>query len=137
MVSERFIQASRQKLEELGRPLGELRLCAVQIDGTELKNYHLVVALGIGPDGRKTVLGLREGATENATVVCELLADLARRGLDFGVPRLGVLDDSKALYAAVRRHAGEAALIQRCQIHIAGRDPPFRRGGKSPPRANP
>src|SRR5450755_347663 len=43
--------------------------------------------------------------------------DLAARGLDFGVPRLYVLDGGKALAAAVRRHAGEAALIQRCQVH--------------------
>ena len=28
-----------------------------------------------------------------------------------------MLDGSKALAAAVRRHAGEAALIQRCQVH--------------------
>ena len=33
------------------------------------------------------------------------------------MPRLYVLDGSKALQAAVRRQAGEAALIQRCQIH--------------------
>ena len=77
----------------------------------------MMVALGIGWDGRKTVLGLREGATENATVVSELLSDLAGRGLDFGVPRLYVLDGSKALAAAVRRHAGQAACIQRCQVH--------------------
>ena len=62
-------------------------------------------------------MGLREGATENATVVSELLSDLAGRGLDFGVPRLYVLDGSKALAAAVRRHAGQAACIQRCQVH--------------------
>jgi hypothetical protein len=41
------------------------------------------------------VLGLREGATENAAVVSELLGDLAARGLDFGVPRLYVLDGGK------------------------------------------
>ena len=117
-ASGHFIQASRQKLQELlERPLGELRLCALLIDGTAFKSTTMVVALGIGCDGRKTVLGLREGATENATVVGALLEDLAARGLDFTVPRLYVLDGSKALLAAVRRHAGEAALIQRCQIH--------------------
>ncbi len=77
----------------------------------------MIVALGINSDGRKTVLGLREGATENAAVVSELLGDLAARGLDFSVPRLYVLDGGKALAAAVRRHAGEAAMIQRCQVH--------------------
>jgi len=73
--------------------------------------------LGIGCDGRKTVLGLREGATENTTVVGALLSDLLERGLDFSTPRLYVLDGGKALQAAVRRHAGEAAFIQRCQVH--------------------
>ena len=99
------------------RPLGELRLCAVLIDGTPFRDRQMIVALGISMDGRKTVLGLREGATENATVVSELLSDLAGRGLDFSVPRLYVLDGGKALAAAVRRHAGEAAFIQRCQVH--------------------
>jgi transposase-like protein len=48
----------------------------------------MIVALGIGCDGRKTVLGLREGATENTTVVGALLIDLLERGLDFSTPRL-------------------------------------------------
>jgi len=117
-VSDSFIASSREKLQELmERPLGELRLCAVLIDGTPFRDRQMIVALGVSIDGRKTVLGLREGATENAAVVSELLRDLAVRGLDFSVPRLYVLDGGKALAAAVRRHAGEAALIQRCQVH--------------------
>ena len=96
-VSDNFIEADREKLRELmERPLGELRLCAVLIDGTPFRDRRMIVALGICCDGRKTVLGLREGATENATVVSELLSDLAGRGLDFGVPRLYVPDGSKA-----------------------------------------
>jgi transposase-like protein len=114
-VSGNFVEASREKLRELlERPLGELRICAVLIDGSPFRDSQMIVALGIGCDGRKTVLGLRQGATENATVVGELLSDLASRGLDFRVPRLYVLDGSKALLATVRRHAGEAACIQRC-----------------------
>jgi transposase-like protein len=117
-VSENFIEASREKVKQLmERPLGELRLCAVLIDGTPFKDRQMIVALGIGCDGRKTVLGLREGATENATVVAALLSDLLERGLDFSTPRLYVLDGGKALHAAVRRHAGESAFIQRCQVH--------------------
>jgi len=117
-ISERFIQASRGKLQELmERPLGELQLCAIVIDGTPFKGRQMIAAIGVGNDGKKTVLGLREGATENATVVRELLEDLARRGLDFSAPRLYVLDGAKALHSAVKRHAGEAALIQRCQAH--------------------
>jgi len=117
-VSASFIEASREKLQELlERPRGELQLGAVLIDGTPFRDRQMIVALGISIDGCKTVLGLREGATENAAVVGELLSDLAARGMDFSVPRLYVLDGGKALAAAVRRHAGEAALIQRCQVH--------------------
>src|SRR5438045_7819571 len=99
------------------RPLDQLRLCAVLIDGTPFKDRQMIVALGIGCDGTKTVLGLREGATENTTVVSALLSDLVERGLDFSAPRLYILDGGKALHAAVKRHAGEAAFIQRCQVH--------------------
>jgi transposase-like protein len=117
-VSENFIEASREKVKQLmERPLGELRLCAVLIDGTPFKDRQMMAALGIGCDGRKTVLGIREGATENTAVVSSLLSELVERGLDFSVPRLYILDGGKALHAAVRRHAGEAAFIQRCQVH--------------------
>ena len=63
------------------------------------------------------ILGLRQGATENATVVGELLGDLMNRGLDFTRPRLYVLDGCKALSAAVKKYAGGAAATQRCEVH--------------------
>ena len=83
------------------------------------------------------ILGLRQGATENATVVGELLGDLVSRGLNFSEPRLYILDGGKALTAAVKKHAGESAAIQRCQVHIAGRDPRFPEGWNVPSRASP
>lgn len=117
-VSDHFIEASRKKLRELlERDLSRLELCAVMLDGISFDGETFVVALGIGQDGRKTVLGLRQGASENAAVAGELCADLERRGLDFQRARLWVLDGAKALAAAVRKRAGEAALIQRCQLH--------------------
>ena len=117
-VSENFIEASREKVKQLmERPLGELRLCAIVIDGTPFKDRQMIVALGIGCDGRKTVLGLRQGATENTAVVSSLLSELMERGVDFSTPRLYILDGGKALTAAVRKHAGESAFIQRCQVH--------------------
>jgi transposase-like protein len=117
-VSENFIEASREKVKQLmERPLGELHLCAVLIDGTPFKDRQMIAALGIGCDGRKIVLGIREGATENTAVVSSLLSELVERGLDFSTPRLYILDGGKALAAAVRKHAGEAGFIQRCQVH--------------------
>jgi transposase-like protein len=117
-VSEHFIEASRTKLKELmERRLDKRRFCALLIDATPFEGQQMIVALGIGYDGRKTILGIRQGATENATVVGELLADLMERGLDFSEPRLYVLDGGKALHAAVKKYAGESAPIQRCQVH--------------------
>ena len=117
-VSEHFVRTSRQKVRQLlERPLDKLNLCAVYIDGIEFKGQHLIVALGVAVDGAKTVLGLRQGASENATVVGELLDDLAERGVDFSVPMLYVLDGSKALSKAVHKRAGKRALMQRCQLH--------------------
>jgi putative transposase len=117
-VSEHFIEASRAKLKELmERRLNKLQLCALLIDATPFEGQQMIVALGIGQDGRKTILGLRQGASENATVVGELLGDLMNRGLDFSTPRLYVLDGGKALHAAVKKYAGESAPIQRCQVH--------------------
>ena len=117
-ISEHFIASSRKKLDELlNRSLAHLPLCAIVIDGTIFKGQHLVVAIGIDTLGHKIVLGMIQGATENATVASGLLDQLAARGLDFAQPRLYLLDGSKALRAAIVRHAGEAAFFQRCQVH--------------------
>src|SRR6201988_5095772 len=117
-ISEHFIEASREKLTAMmERRLDKTRLCALLIDATPFEGQQMVAALGIDEYGRKTILGIRQGATENATVVGELLADLVDRGLDFTEPRLYILDGGKALSAAVKKHAGESAAIQRCQVH--------------------
>jgi putative transposase len=117
-ISEHFIEASREKLKGMmERRLDKTRLCALLIDATPFEGQQMVAALGIAQDGRKMILGIRQGATENATVVGELLGDLVSRGLDFTEPRLYVLDGGKALTAAVKKHAGESAAIQRCQVH--------------------
>ena len=113
-ISEHFIEASRAKLKDMmERRLDKMRLCALLIDATPFAGQQMVAALGISQDGRKTILGIRQGATENATVVGELLGDLMNRGLDFAELRLYVLDGGKALHAAVKKYAGESAPIQR------------------------
>jgi transposase-like protein len=72
----------------LERRLDNSKLCALLIDATPFAGQRMVVALGVGQDGRKMILGLRQEATEHATVVGGLLSDLEERGLDFSEPRL-------------------------------------------------
>lgn len=117
-ISEHFIEASRERLDKLlARRLNEYALCAMLIDGTPFGDQQLITVLGLTVHGQKLVLGLRQGATENSTVVKQLLEDLRDRGVDFEVPRLYVLDGGKALFAGVRHAAGKAAIVQRCQVH--------------------
>jgi len=117
-ISHRFIQGTEQKLAELfGRDLSQLDLVAIFIDGVEIAEHCVVVALGVDADGRKHPLGLWEGTTENKTVCNALLGNLIERGLHVEQPRLFVIDGGKAIRAAVLSTFGTYAVIHRCREH--------------------
>jgi transposase-like protein len=117
-VSRHFVRATAQQLQALcEKKLGELDLVALLIDGIEFAGQTLIVALGVAADGSKHVLGLWQGATENATVGKALLEDLVERGLDPERRYLVVIDGSKGLRAALERVLGDRAAVQRCEIH--------------------
>jgi transposase-like protein len=117
-VSRRFVVQTTAQLEKWrSRSLADLDLVALLIDGLHVGEHCLVAALGIDATGQKHVLGLWDGATENATLCQSLLANLQSRGLRTDRSLLVLLDGSKALHKAVRQMFGEAALIQRCQVH--------------------
>ncbi len=116
-VSRTFVERTRHALGKLmSRQLADLRLAVMMIDGIELKERMMIVALGITTEGVKIPLGLWEGSTENATVATALLSDLVERGLDPEQGMLFVLDGSKALRKAVRTVFGEVP-VQRCVRH--------------------
>jgi transposase-like protein len=117
-VSRHFVRATAEQLHALcEKKLEELNLVALLIDGIEFKGQTLIVALGVEENGSKHVLGLWQGATENATVCTALLEDLVARGLSGQRRYLFVLDGSKALRAAVEKVFGARAEVQRCQLH--------------------
>ncbi len=117
-VSREFAQASAAQLKKLcERNLAELDLLAILIDGIHFGKQVLVVALGIDSGGKKHVLGLWQGATENTAVVKDLLEDLVTRGLASERRYVFVIDGAKALRAAIERVFGERAEVQRCQLH--------------------
>jgi putative transposase len=120
-VSRRFVAATEHALADLlVRDLTGLDLVALLVDGVRVAEHCCVVALGITIDGTKIPLALAEGATENATVVTDLLANLRDRGLDTTRPLLVVIDGAKALRRAVRE-VFDHPVIQRCQLHSVPR----------------
>jgi len=120
-ASRHFVALSAARLREwLATDLSGLDLLVVQIDGIHISEHPvLIAAIGIDAEGHKHPLALIEGATENASVAQALIDDLIERGLDPAVPRLFIIDGSKALSRAIRRSFGRQTAIQRCQIHKA------------------
>jgi hypothetical protein len=117
-VSRRFVLLSQEQLSQwLARPIGELDLPVVMIDGIHFRDRVILLALGFDAQGNKHVLGLREGSTEATRVVASLLSDLIERGLDAERVRLWVIDGGKALRKAITQTFGGLAIVQRCQEH--------------------
>jgi putative transposase len=120
-ISRRFVAATEHALAELlAADLSALDLVALMVDGIRVADRCCVVALGITIDGTKVPLALAEGATENASVVTDVLTGLRERGLDVTRPILVVIDGAKALRRAVAE-VFDHPVIQRCQLHSVPR----------------
>jgi putative transposase len=117
-VSRRFVALSQKQLTAwLTAPLGDRVFPILVIDGIVLHDHTVLIALGIDAEGKKQVLGLREGSTENSRVAKALLRDLLDRGLRQEQARLFVIDGAKALRTAIRKVFGPLGVVQRCQFH--------------------
>ena len=117
-VSREFQEASEKALKELAeRRFEDQDILIIYLDGLILGGHHVVVALGVDPQGVKHVLGLAAGASENATVVKGLLEALVSRGVKPGRRRLFVVDGSKALRHAIDAVYGTDNPVQRCRNH--------------------
>ena len=117
-VSRETIEAGTRVLQELAeRDLSELDVLVVYLDGIQFADYHVLAAVGVDADGRKHVLGLCGGASENTTVTISLLEDLVTRGLRADRRRLFVIDGAQALRKAIGQVFGSSHLVQRCRNH--------------------
>ncbi len=109
-VSRRFVALSAARLAEwLASPLGKLELPIIMIDGIHFRGRVVLVALGADAKGDKHVLALREGYSENATLVRALIGDSAlvqRCQLHKLRNVLGHLPDE--MHASVRRAMNDA-----------------------------
>lgn len=117
-ASRHLITATRAKLSaDLERRLDEVEVIGLVIDGVEVAEQTLVVALGVSRGGDKIPLGLWQGSTENAALCTSLLQGMIERGLRVDGKILCVIDGSKALRKALRDVFGDLAVVQRCQVH--------------------
>jgi len=117
-VSRAAIEASEAEVEALlSRRFDDVKLLVIYIDGLIFGKYTMIGAIGVDTQGHKHVLGIREGATENAAVVTALLEDVVARGVDSKRKMLFVIDGSKALRAAINAVFGADQPVQRCRAH--------------------
>jgi transposase-like protein len=117
-VSRAAIQASEAQLDKLlNRRLDDEDLLVIYIDGMHFGEQCVIGAVGVDEHGHKHVLGIQEGATENAAAAKDLLQGLVERGVKPECRRLLVIGGPKALRAAINAVFGSASLVQRCRQH--------------------
>lgn len=117
-VSREAIEASEAALQQLmERRFDEVDLLIIYIDGMKFQDQCVLAAVGVDVQGRKHVLALREGATENAEAAKDLLQHLVDHGVDPKRRRLFVIDGSKALRTAINAVFGADTPVQRCRNH--------------------
>ncbi len=117
-ISREMIAASQEQMKEFAeRKFDGKDILVIYIDGIVFGEYRIIGAVGVDSEGFKHVLGLTEGATENAAVVKELLEDIIARGIDPVRRRLFVIDGSKALRSAIDSVFGSKNPVQRCRKH--------------------
>ena len=119
-ASRGLIDKTEEQLKEfLNKPLNDLSLIAMSIDGIEIAGKTAIVALGVSMQGDKVPLGVWLGSTENAAVATALFQNLIDRGLSIVEKTLFVIDGGKGIRKAISDVFGSLAVVQRCQVHKA------------------
>ena len=117
-ISRQFVLASEEECKRLlERRFDDVRILVIYVDGIVVSEHSAIAAVGIDENGYKHVLGIADGATENAVVVKDLLESMVERGIKPGVKRLFVIDGSKALRAGIDAVYGKDNPVQRCRQH--------------------
>ena len=117
-VSREFVEQSGKELEKLAdRRFDDIPLLVIYVDGLVFSEVHVICAVGVDEQGKKHVLGIVEGASENSASATSLLENLVERGVDSSRRYLFVIDGSKALRKAIDAVFGAKNPVQRCRNH--------------------
>ena len=117
-ISRKAIDASVEQLRELQERRWEnVEILVIYMDGQRFAEHHIIAAVGVDREGKKHILGIEPGATENAAAVLRLLTHLRDQGLPTDRKYLFVIDGAKALRAAIQEVFGGEQPVQRCRNH--------------------
>ena len=117
-VSRQAMEASVEQLKQLQeRRWDQVEILVIYIDGQRFAEHHILSAVGVDLEGRKHVLGIACGATENAAAVKQLLTGLRDRGLPTDRKYLFIIDGAKALRTAIEEVFGCNQEVGRCRNH--------------------
>jgi putative transposase len=117
-VSREAIEASVEELKQLQERRWEnVEILVIYIDGQRFGDHHLLSAVGVDVEGKKHILGIEVGGTENAAAVKRVLTHLRDQGLPTDRKYLFVIDGAKALRAAIDEVFGSEQAVQRCRNH--------------------
>jgi putative transposase len=117
-ISRKAVEASAEQLQQLQeRRWEEVEILVIYIDGQRFAEHHIISAVGVDAKGKKHILGIEPGATENAASVKRLLTRLRHQGLPTDRKYLFVIDGAKALRAAIEEVFGAEQPVQRCRNH--------------------
>jgi len=117
-ISRKAVEASAEQLKQLQERRWEnVEIQVIYIDGQRFGEHHILSAVGVDTEGKKHILGIESGATENAASVKRLLTRLRDQGLPTDRKYLFVIDGAKALRAAIEEVFGNDQPVQRCRNH--------------------
>jgi putative transposase len=117
-VSRQAIDASIEQLRQLQeRRWDQTEILVIYMDGQRFGEHYILSAVGVDSEGRKHVMGIAAGATENAAAVKQLLTGLRDRGLPTDRKYLFIIDGAKALRTAIDEVFGKDQAVQRCRNH--------------------
>jgi transposase-like protein len=117
-ISRKAIDASVEQLQRLQERRWEnVEILVIYIDGQRFADHHILSAVGVDREGKKHILGIEPGATENTASVKRLLIHLRDHGLPTDRKYLFVIDGAKALRAAIEEVFGGEQPVQRCRNH--------------------
>src|SRR5215813_7771231 len=117
-ISRKVVEASAEQFQALQeRRWDGIEILVIYIDGQRFGEHHVLSAVGVDVEGKKHILGIAAGATENAAAVKRLLTHLRDQGLPTDRKYLFVIDGAKALRCAIEEVFGGDQPVQRCRNH--------------------